>query len=71
MKVTALIPDDIVTAVRKNAGGKNLTESLIIALQEWLTLKKIKKLNHIVKSSPLSFQEGVTAATLRETNRDT
>lgn len=70
MKVTALIPDDIVSEVRKKAGGKNLTESLIIALQEWLSLKKLKKLNHSVKSSPLHFHEGVTAVTLRETNRE-
>ncbi len=71
MKVTALIPDDIVSEVRKYAGGRNLTECLIVALKEWLSLKKIKQLNLIVKSSPLQFQEGVSATTIREMNRGT
>ena len=45
MKVTALIPNDLVNEVKQYAGGKNLTECLIVALEEWISLKKITKLN--------------------------
>ena len=65
MKVTALIPDSIVKEVQKYAGGKTLTESLILALKEWLSFKKIKKLNQKIEvlsdlvtaylTSPLTF----------------
>ena len=53
MKVTALIPDDLVNEVKQYAGGSNLTESLIVALQEWLSLKKIKSLNNEIKNNIL------------------
>lgn len=35
MKVTALIPDELIEKVKAKSGGKNITESLIIALNEW------------------------------------
>ncbi len=40
MKVTALIPDDIIKEVKDLSGGKNITESLIIALNECISLKR-------------------------------
>ena len=69
MKVTALIPDNIIKELKQFAGGRTLTESLIIALTEWISLKKIKKLNHLVEDHPLNFQEGVSAAQIRSANR--
>ncbi len=69
MKVTALIPDDIVSEVREYAGGQTLTDSLILALKEWLSLKKIKKLNQQIESSPLYFKEDVSASKIRSLNR--
>ena len=69
MKVTAIIPDNIVKEVQKYAGGKTLTDSLIIALKEWLSLKHIKKLNQEIQASSLSFTENVSADNIRSINR--
>ncbi|GAI10507.1 unnamed protein product, partial [marine sediment metagenome] len=51
MKVTAIISDNLISEVKKYAKGKNLTESLTIALKEWLAVKRIKELNNMVKES--------------------
>ena len=42
MKVTALIPDDLITDVKQLTQGKNITDSLIKALSEWVSIQKIK-----------------------------
>jgi hypothetical protein len=42
MKVTALIPDELVAEVRQLAVGKNLAESLIFALKEWASIRKLR-----------------------------
>lgn len=41
MKVTALLPDQLIEEVKAHAKGQMLTESLTLALEEWLRLKKI------------------------------
>jgi len=69
MKVTALIPDDLVNELRQYAQGKALTESVTVALEEWIALKKIKELNERVKDKPLEFARGFTAAKVRSVNR--
>jgi hypothetical protein len=69
MKVTALIPDDLVKDVKRYAGGKNITESLIIALEEWLSLKKIQYLNEDIEKKPLEFFKDFSASKNRELNR--
>jgi len=69
MKVTALIPDDLVNEIKQYAQGINLTECLIIALEEWLALKKIKELNDKVEDEPLEFSDGFTADKVRSVNR--
>ena len=69
MKVTALIPDDLVADVRELSSGKNITESLIIALKEWLSIQKLKKLREKIKKNPISFQEGFSADSVRTLNR--
>ena len=69
MKVTALIPDDLVTEVRKLSSGKNITESLIIALKEWLSIQKLKGLHKRVKTNPLTFKKNYTATEIRKLNR--
>ena len=58
MKVTALISDNLISEVSKYAKGKNLTESLTIAIKEWTDLKRIKELNDFVKERPLEFSAG-------------
>ena len=69
MKVTAIISDNLISEVKKYSKGKNLTESLTIALKEWLAAKRIKELNNMVKESPLEFNKSFSAETAREINR--
>ena len=69
MKVTALIPDEIVDEVSAHASGKNLTESLVIALQEWIELKKLNDLNKRIDANPFEFRKGYSSAKIRHLNR--
>jgi len=69
MKVTALIPDELVMEVRHYAPGKNLTDSLLKALKEWKNLKKIQALNQEVLKQPLKFNDGYSAESIRHLNR--
>ncbi len=69
MKVTALIPDELVNDVKHFAGGKNLTESLVTALEEWLSLKKIHALNDEIMKKPLEFSKDFSAHKIREVNQ--
>ncbi len=69
MKVTALIPDDLVNEVKEVASGKNLTESLIIALREWLNIQKLRTLREKVKKKPLKFTSGFSSDSVRDLNR--
>ena len=58
MKVTANIPDEIMDDVQKYSGGQNITESITMALKEWLYVKRIKSLNEEVARNPLCFRNG-------------
>lgn len=69
MKVTAIISDDLIEEVKKHSRGRNLTESLTIALKEWLAAKKIKDLNNMIKESPLEFNPDLSANKIRDINR--
>ena len=70
MKVTALIPDELIEKVKKASGGKNITESLIIALTEYLEQKSISYLQLDLEDKPMEFREGFTAYTARKKNRN-
>jgi len=65
MKVTALIPDEIISDVQEYTKGKNITDSLIKALSDWLYIKRIQKLNNDVRKEPLKFKDGFNAETIR------
>jgi hypothetical protein len=67
MKVTALIPDDIINDVQEYTGGKNITDSLIKALSDWLYIKRIQKLNKEVRKKPLRFAAGFNGEIIRNT----
>jgi hypothetical protein len=67
MKVTAIIPDDIINDVQEYTEGRNITDSLIKALSDWLYIKRIQKLNSEVRKKPLRFADGFDAETLRNT----
>jgi len=69
MKVTAIIPDDLVREVRSITKGKNLTESLIKALSEWISMQKIRRLNSQIDGHPLKFRNDFTAQRIRDLNR--
>jgi len=67
MKVTAILPNELVEGVQRAAKGRTITESLLIALSEWLAQKRIQELNRSVAKQPLDFTS--TAAALRKINR--
>lgn len=69
MKVTALIPESLIADVKSLTNGKNITDSLIKALTEWVNIKRINELNLRVSEEPLTFRKGFTAESVRETNR--
>ena len=69
MKVTAILPDSLVNEVRRISEGKNVTESLLIALKEWLAIKAVEELNGKTRNDPLEFQAGFAAESAREYNR--
>ncbi len=65
MKVTALIPDEIINDVQEYTKGKNTTDSIIKALSDWLYIKRIQKLNSEVRKEPLQFIDDFNLETLR------
>lgn len=69
MKVTALLPDSLVSDVQALSHGKNVTDSLLKALSEWVALKRVVALDSAVKKHPLQFAEGFTAEAVRKLNR--
>lgn len=69
MKVTALIPDELIEKVKAKSGGKNITESLIIALNEYLNEKKVDDLIDKVNEEPLVWNDDFTANRIRKINR--
>lgn len=70
MKVTALIPDELVKEVKKVSGGKNITESLIIALKFYLNSRRLDKTLEQIEKEPMQFNEDFTAYGIRQINRN-
>lgn len=68
MKVTAIIPDDIVSDIQKFTNGKNITDSLIKALNDWLYTKRIEHLSNKLAEDPVEFKDGFTAEGIRKLN---
>ena len=69
MKVTAIIPDDLVADVKQLTRGKNITDSLIKALSEWVSIQKIKSLNTQIAQTPLVFKKRFSGSSVRKINR--
>ena len=65
MKVTAIIPDEIMDDVQKYSGGQNITESITMALKEWLYVKRIKSLNEEVARNPICFGDAFSTDEIR------
>ncbi|MCF6361684.1 MAG: DUF2191 domain-containing protein [Cyclobacteriaceae bacterium] len=70
MKVTALIPDELIEDVKNLSGGKNITESLIIAIKHYIRSKNMDELIKEIHKNPLEFREGFTAEGIRKLNRN-
>tara|TARA_R110000868_G_scaffold321971_6_gene583002 strand:+ start:422 stop:637 length:216 start_codon:yes stop_codon:yes gene_type:complete len=70
MKVTALIEDNLIEQVRKVSGGKNITESIVIALKYYLKNQKIYDVLDAIDKEPLQFNENFTAYNIRKINRE-
>lgn len=69
MKVTAIIPDSLINNVREISQGRNITECLVIAMNEWVAMKRLKALHEQIKKSPLKFKKGFSAQKIRGLNR--
>jgi len=69
MKVTALVPDDLIKDVQHFAMGGNLTESLLIALNEWVASRKLRSLGVEIRKQPLEFAPRFSAARVRGASR--
>ena len=69
MKITAIIPDDILGNLRSLTKSKTLTEGLTVALREWIAMKKIRALNRKTEQAPLRFAKGFSAGKVRSLNR--
>ena len=69
MKVTAIIPDEMISDIRKYTGGKNITDSLIRALEDWLYTRRLQELNEELSNQPVEFKEGFTAEQIRKLNQ--
>jgi hypothetical protein len=70
MKVTALLPEEMINEVRKFSGGKNITESLQIALKDYIQRQRLKKAMKKLKQNPLEFLKDFSAENIRKINRE-
>lgn len=68
MKVTAIIPDELILETKNLSNAKNITEALIIALNSYVALEKLKAMGESVRSKPVRFR--FSAEEVREVNRD-
>ncbi len=69
MEIRTNIPDKLANTVKRFAGGKNFNESLIDALEEWISWRKIRELNNKVENKPLEFTQGFSSEAIRNLNR--
>ena len=69
MKITALIPEEVISETRKYSGGRNITESLLIALKDYIARQRIKKSVSKIRAAPLEFRVGYSAGIIRKLNR--
>ncbi len=68
MKVTAIIDDNVLKEAMKYSKASTITETLKLALNEYVRLRKLKELSKIIKNEPLEFS--LTADEIRNLNRE-
>lgn len=67
MKVTAIIPDELVKETQSLSNAKNITEAMIIALNSYISLEKLKAMGEEINKNPLQFK--YSAEEIRDLNR--
>ncbi|MBW6537309.1 MAG: type II toxin-antitoxin system VapB family antitoxin [Mariniphaga sp.] len=68
MKVTAIIDDKTIKDAMKYSKASTVTDTLKIALNEYIRLQKLKNLNNLIKNQPMRFK--YTADQIRNLNRE-
>ncbi|GBR76060.1 hypothetical protein NO2_0671 [Candidatus Termititenax persephonae] len=66
MKVTAIIDDALIQEVKACSQSPTITEAITVALEDWLALQHIKRLNAKVARRSLLLGE---AKPIRDLNR--
>lgn len=67
MKVTALLPDEMIKEAMELSETSTVTDALKAALTHYISIEKIKKASASIVSEPLEFY--YTAEELRSKNR--
>jgi hypothetical protein len=68
MKVTAIIEDTIIKDAMKYSKSSTVTETLKVALNEYVRLQKLKALSRMIKEEPVQFN--LSAEEIRNLNRE-
>lgn len=68
MKVTAIIDDTIIKDAMKYSKASTVTETLKVALNEYVRLQKLKVLSKMIKKEPVQFI--LSAEEIRNLNRE-
>lgn len=66
MKVTAIINENVIKDAMKYSKASTITETLKVALNEYIRLQKLKDLSKQVKNNPIHFE--YTADEIRNIN---
>ncbi len=67
MKVTAIIPDNLIAEAMELSKSNTVTDTLKIALKTYIRSQKLKELGAMVLNEPLEFK--YSSQELRELNR--
>lgn len=67
MKVTALLPNEMIREAMKLSGAATITDALKTALAHYISFKKIKRASESIISEPLEFY--YTTEELRSKNQ--
>ena len=67
MKVTAIIPDDLIAEAMELSKCSTVTDTLKIALKTYIRSQKLKELGALVLNEPLEFK--YSSQELREINK--
>jgi len=65
MKVTAMIPDELINTVKEYTQNATITEAITIVLKDWIDIHNTKELNKKIAQNPVFVDNGQQ---IRETN---